>query len=115
MSKDKPLPVINAGDDPQALQLTENMVSLMRIALAPMLNRAGDDLPHYQSVLVSAAAIMGGMTVGHMAACGQIQRVHVKQFERVAGEAFKEGIRLGRLEAERAIQAQRDADGTTVQ
>lgn len=100
------LPWTNAATDPAALAELEMLVGVMRASLAPVLHAAADnDLPRMQGVLVTAAVMMAGMTVGHMLAVGVIDasKGHVDQFAEAAKTAFSQGVEQGRAEALRAM------------
>lgn len=100
------LPMIHAATDPAALAELETLIGIMRGALAPIMHAAGEEeLPRVQGVLVTAASMLAGMTVGHQLACGMIDasKGHLDQYTEAAGLAFIEGVEQGRAEAFRAM------------
>jgi hypothetical protein len=103
--------VLNAMDDPSQREAIEQIIMLMRIGVAPLLNRNQDHLPMLQSFQVTAAALFAGITLGHMIALG----VAKDQDKRRAGQAvlknFRNGIELGKREARKAILEQLPTEG----
>lgn len=100
------LPFTDAATDPAAKRELETLIGIMRGALAPIMHAADDEgLTRVQGVLVTAASMLAGMTVGHQLACGVIDasKGHVHQYTDAAGKAFIEGIEQGRAEAFRAM------------
>ena len=114
MSDDN-IKIFSSRDNPEAMARVMDIVTLYRGVLAPLLNAEIDNLPMNQSCVVSASAMMAGMTVGHMIAVGAMQPRDKRRAGIVVSQAFREGIRLGELEAGRAMIAQHQQDGGTTQ
>ena len=105
--------VINAMDDPAHRELLAEIIGRMRGAIAPMLNDTVD-LERFsliQGMLVSAGAMFGGLTVGHMIALGKMKPSDKARATKVVTVAFRSAIKLGEREARQAMLEQLPAKG----
>jgi hypothetical protein len=108
------LPVLNAMDDPEHRELLEEMIGRMRGALAPMLNAAMKDGERFlllQGMMISAAAVQAGLTVGHMIAVGNMEPRDVARARKVVQVNFRNGIKFGEREARDAMLQQMPPEG----
>lgn len=106
---DTATPIFNGADNPQYLRDLQNMVALMRMAFAPVLNDNIDCIEEVQSKLISASALFSGTTVGHMLAVGALdaQAGDREQAKLVAMQCFDQGVELGIAEALKVMAQQR--------
>jgi hypothetical protein len=115
MSHPDKIGVLNAMDDPAHRQLLEEMIGRMRGAIAPMLNGA-TDAEHFglvQSMMVSAGAMLAGLTVGHMVALGKMKPHDRARATKVVTVAFRSAIKLGEREAREAMLEQMPVQGSS--
>lgn len=107
MSDSDQIPVLNAATMPDARQRLELVVGAMRAGLAPLLNQHagadGDQFAMDQSLIISGAALLAGMTVGHMTFFGTMKPHDRRRAEKVVAVNFRNGIKLGLDEAKRAM------------
>lgn len=111
---DSKLPVINAMDDPAHRAMLDEIVTRMRVALAPMLNAAINDEELFkltQSMMISAAAMHAGLTVGHMIAVGGMKDQDKRRAGQVMLLAFRNSIEMGKREAREAMLEQMPPQG----
>lgn len=106
-----PLNVLNAADDPASMERIQDMIALFRMSLSPMLNAEPDDLSRNQSLTMTAAALLSGITVGHMIALGVIKEGDKARARKVMTVAYNSGVRFGINEARKAMLEQLPTDG----
>lgn len=99
--------VLDAATAPGALGRLEEIVARMRSALIPMLDASleqgnDDQFAMDQSLIISGAALLAGMTVGHMTFVGTMQPRDRKRAEKIVAVNFRNGIKFGLDEARRA-------------
>jgi hypothetical protein len=102
------LAVLNAMDDPEHRELLEEIIGRMRAAVAPMLNEAisQERFQLIQGMFVSAGAMFGGLTVGHLIALGNLKPQDKARATKVVTIAFRTAIKLGEREAREAMLQQ---------
>lgn len=108
------IPVLNALDKPEHLELLEDIVSRYRMAISPMLNAAIDDEDQFklvQSMMITAAATHAGLTVGHMIAVGGMTDQDKRRAGQVVLTAFRSAIEAGKREARAAMLQQMPTQG----
>ena len=105
------IPLSDAMRDPEARAQIEQIIALMRMAMAPMLNGDPDNIPMYQSYSITAAALFAGMTAGHMIALGVMKEQDKRRAGQVVVANFRNGIELGKREAREAMLRQMPAKG----
>lgn len=110
MGADK-IPYSDAMADPEARAVIEQFVMLMRMALAPIFNGDPDDIPMNQSFAMTAAAMFAGMTAGHMIALGVLQDQDTRRAGQMILANFRNGIKIGKAEAHKAILEQTQTKG----
>lgn len=88
-----------------------DIITLMRMALAPMFNDDIDNIPMNQSYTITAAALFAGMTAGHMIALGTMKDQDKRRAGEVVLKNFRNGIDLGKSEARKAMLEQLPAEG----
>lgn len=105
--------VLNAADDPVALAKIETIVGLFRGALVPMLNEEPHNLPMNQSLVMTASALMAGLTVGHMIAVGVLKEGDKARARKVVTVAYNNGVKAGLREARDAMLEQMPTEGSS--
>lgn len=108
----EPVPFSDAMGNPADRERIEHFVALIRMVLAPVFNSDPDDIPMNQSFAMTAAALFAGMTAGHMIALGALQDQDRRRAGQMMLTNFRNGIELGKAEAQRAILAQSEPRGT---
>lgn len=106
-----PVNVLNAADDPASMERIQDMIALFRTSLSPLFNAEPDDLPRNQSLTMTAAALMSGITVGHMIALGVLKEGDKAGARKVMTVAYNSGVKLGLHEARQAMLEQLPTDG----
>lgn len=100
------IPVANAHNEPSEMERINEMVMRMRVAIAPMLNEAIEELPHMQALTITAASLFAGSVMGHMIGVGAARDQDRARAVKVATVNFRNGIELGKREAREAILQQ---------
>jgi hypothetical protein len=103
--------ILNAMDDPSHKAAVEQLVTLMRMGVAPLLDRNRDHIPMLQSMQITAAALFAGMTLGHMIALGVAKEQDKRRAREVLLKNFRNGIDLGKQEARKAMLEQLPEEG----
>lgn len=93
----------------------QDIIELYRGALAPMLAADPDNIPMNQSYIITASAMMAGMTVGHMIALGTMKPGDKRRAGQVVLQGFRAGIVIGENEVGRAMLNQHQQQGGNVQ
>lgn len=109
MSEPVKIPVLNAMSDPTHRDRLELIIGAMRAGLAPILNQSFNDEDLFaldQSLIISGAAILAGMTIGHMTFFGAMRPNDQKRAQKVVAVNLRNGIKFGLDEARRAAEAQ---------
>ncbi len=109
---DDKIPFSDAMADPASCDKIEHFIMLMRIALAPVFNEHPDDIPMNQSYAMTAAAMFAGMTAGHMIALGVLEDKDQRRAGMMVLTNFRNGVKVGKSEARKAILQQSPARGT---
>ncbi len=106
-------PVLNAMDNPEHRELLEVMIGRMRAAVGPLLDGAADheQFALIQGMMISAAAMCAGLTVGHLIAFGKMKPGDKGRATKVVTIAFRTAIKLGEHEAREAMLAQMPTEG----
>lgn len=105
------IPYSDAMKDAGAREQIEQMVMRMRIAVADIFNDDPDNIPINQSFALTAAALFAGMTAGHMIALGNLEERDKRRAGQMVLVNFRNGIVLGKNEAQRAMLEQLPTKG----
>lgn len=100
------------GVNSPQLASVQDIIGTWRAALAPMLNANIDDLPRLQSEMITAAAIFAGMVTGHMIVVGALSEKDKRRVGAMMQTNFRNGIQLGREEAQIAMLQQTPPAGS---
>jgi hypothetical protein len=79
------------------------MVTDFRRALAPRLYSNPDDIPRQQGFIVTASALMAGITVGHMIATGVLKDSDRRAAVEIVLRNFRLGIAFGKDEGQKGL------------
>jgi hypothetical protein len=107
-----PVPLSDAMRNPADREHIEQLVALMRMALAPVFNADPDAIPMNQSFAMTAAALFAGMTAGHMIAFGVLLERDKRRAGQIMLSNFRNGIEMGKQEAQKAILSQSEPRGS---
>lgn len=111
MSK-RSIKISDAMKDPVSTGAVQDIVSLFRRALEPRLYSNPADIPRQQGFIITAAALMAGITVGHMIARGTLKDSDKRNLVEIVLRNFRQGIEFGKAEARTAMLAQTAPQGT---
>jgi len=102
----------SASGDSAEMDSLREIISAWRAALAPWLNANPENIPEAQSQIITAAALFAGMTVGHMIVIETLKEQDKRRVGALVQTNFRNGILMGKSEAQKAVLSQMPAAGT---
>jgi hypothetical protein len=101
----------DASQDPEAREVIEQIITLMRIGVTPLLDKNQGCLPPLQACQITAASLFAGITLGHMIAIGVAKDQDKRRTGQLVLANFRSGVELGKREARQAMLEQLPEEG----